>query len=255
MVARFRGEGFTAFSQAVDVPERGLWHRVYINGYPNRDEARSALAALDAKRFKDAFVRSLPAGVAAARAAAGPPIPAAVPAPTAPAAEPDAATAVAPPSAERPAVNYPYAYQVKSYREKAQAYQLGLELTAQGYTAFLGVSRLGDTGYWQRVYVGCFRTPEEAEKLRDDLLRDGFADAFLTYLEFGIEVAALANDPNGDALENRLLGAGFLPYHLPRPEGGEAPVVMVGGFRAQDDAQTAIEALSAAGFEGRLVMR
>jgi tetratricopeptide (TPR) repeat protein/cell division septation protein DedD len=255
LVAQFRKDGFTAFSQAVEVGDRGIWHRVFVNGYASKQEAQTALAALDATRFKDAFVRPLPAGLAGTPAENAPAMPS-PPTESDTAAVASSAAATAAPSAPSPpAVNYPYAYQVKSYREKSQAYQLGLELTSQGYTAFLGASQLGSTGYWQRVYVGCFRTPEEAEALRQDLIRDGFADAFLTYLEFGIAVTAADSDPQGEELENRLLAAGFLPYRLPRPEGGKAPVVMVGGYHQQEEARAALEALGAAGFMGRLVAR
>jgi cell division septation protein DedD len=33
---------------------------------------------------------------------------------------------------------YPYAYQVKSYKQKEEAFQLGVELTTQGQRAFIG---------------------------------------------------------------------------------------------------------------------
>jgi cell division septation protein DedD len=258
IVARLREEGHAAFSQAVEVPDKGQWHRVYINGYPSLEAAREALAKLDPDRFKGAFVRRMPAGMVppAPPAEAPQPAPAVAPEPTT---EPAASPAAEPESdagPERQAIAvsgaYPYAYQVKSYKQKEEAFQLGVELTTQGQRAFIGRGSMGSTGVWYRVYIGCYQTPEEAEKYRADIARIGFPEAFLTPIALAIAVTPDEMDPAGETLENRLMASGFLPYRLPGDRESGSPVIMVGGFRHPDDAAQVLAALEQSGFKGQL---
>ncbi len=284
VVAKLHAAGYNAFSYAVEVPEKGVWHRVFINTYPTPEAAKAALEGLDKDRFKGAFVRRVPgdASVPAMAPDAKPVPPAETPAP--PPASPAAAPAPAPvppstpqtappapktaPATEGEADNVPgqpaiavaaprflYAYQVKSYQQKEDAFQLGVELTTQGHRAYIGRGVMGSTGVWYRVYVGCYQTPEKAEQSRADIRREGFPEAFLTPIAFAIAVRPDADDPSGETLQNRLMAAGFLPYRLPadNPDGSFA--VLVGGFREADDAKQVLAALKQAGFQGKIQPR
>ncbi|MCB2169024.1 MAG: tetratricopeptide repeat protein [Deltaproteobacteria bacterium] len=261
IVAQLREKGHAAFSQAVEVPDKGQWHRIYINGYPSLETAREALAKLDPDRFKGAFVRRMPAGMVPPAPPAETPQPAPAAAPE-PISEPPALPAAEPESeadGERQAIavsgTYPYAYQVKSYKQKEEAFQLGMELTTQGQRAFIGRGSMGSTGVWYRVYIGCYQTPEEAEKYRADIARIGFPEAFLTPIALAIAVTPDETDPAGETLENRLMASGFLPYRLPGERDSNPSIVMVGGFRHPDDAAQVLAALEQSGFKGKLKPR
>lgn len=258
IVAQLREEGHAAFSHAVEVPDKGQWHRVYINGYPSLETAREALAKLDPDRFKGAFVRRMPADMVPPAPPAETPQPAPASAPEAitepaasPAAEPES-EADGEPQAITVSNAYPYAYQVKSYKQKEEAFQLGVELTTQGQRAFIGRGSMGSTGVWYRVYIGCYQTPEEAEKYRADIARIGFPEAFLTPIALAIAVIPDETDPAGETLENRLMASGFLPYRLPGDRDSNPSVVLVGGFRHPDDAAQVLAALEQSGFTGQL---
>jgi cell division septation protein DedD len=265
IVAKLRVEGYGAFSHVMEVPEKGPWHRIFINGYASLAAAQEALGRLDPERFKGAFVRRMPAGVLPPTPgpAAVPPETAPVPAPASasePAAAPDETPAREPVSDAEPGPQaiavaenrYPYTYQVKSFKQREEAFQLGVELTTQGYKAYIGRGTMGSTGVWYRVYVGCYQTPEEAEKSRADIARAGFPEAFLTPIAFAIAVRPDATDPAGETLENRLLASGFLPYRLPTDNPTGPPTILVGGFRHPDDASQALAALEQSGFNGEL---
>ena len=260
IVSRLQEDGHAAFSLAVEVPEKGLWYRIYINGYPSLEAAREALGKLDPERFKGAFVRRLPPGVE---------LPATTPAAPQPEAPPVDKTDSVPAAESMPtkemgrdddtgrqaitvAGNFPYAYQVKSYKQKEEAFQLGVELTTQGHRAFIGRGTMGSTGVWYRVYIGCYQTPEEAEKSRSDIAREGFPEAFLTPIGFAIAVTPDDSDPLGETLENRLMASGFLPYRLPKIDSNEPVSILVGGFRHPDDAKQVLAALEQSGFRGEL---
>jgi tetratricopeptide (TPR) repeat protein/cell division protein FtsN len=285
-VAKLQAEGFAAFSRAVDVPDKGEWHRIFINGYPTMDAAREALAQLDPERFKGAFIRRLPNGAGVPASAPEPAKPADAPAPepavtteapappgvvpaNPPAPAPEAPAQASPPAASaasEPATDaesgeqaiavaetrFPYAYQVKSYKQREEAFQLGVELTTQGHKAYIGRGTMGSTGVWYRVYVGCYQTPEEAEKNRSEIAREGFPEAFLTPIAYAIEVAPDATDPEGATLENRLMASGFLPYRLPSPNAAGRAPVLVGGFRHPEDARQVLAALEQSGFKGEI---
>jgi len=159
--------------------------------------------------------------------------------------------------AETPAIavaphRFPYTYQVKSYQQREDAFQLGVELTSQGHKAFIGRGVMGSTGVWYRVYLGCYQTPEEAEKSRTDIAREGFPEAFLTPIAFAIAVQADPDDPGGNTLENRLMASGFLPYRLPADNPDRPTAVLVGGFRDAADAAQVLAALEQSGFKGEV---
>ncbi len=241
-VAKLRREGFAAFSHPADIPGKGTWYRIYINGYVTKAAARRGLAELDATRFKDAHIRRIPKALR--QPAAEPP------------AGPDtAASAAAPETPESPPDTYPYSFQIKSYREKNDAFQLGVELTSLGRKTFIGVSRLGTTGNWYRVYTGCFRTPEEGERMRDDLTSEGFDDAFLTIIPYTIAIHPPEHDPRGETLENQLLAKGYLPYRLPESESGAHHKVLVGGFQSEAESGDTLEGLKRLGYDARVVLR
>jgi tetratricopeptide (TPR) repeat protein/cell division septation protein DedD len=261
IVAKLQADGYAAFSHTVEVPDKGLWHRIFINGYPSLAAARDALSKLDPDRFKGAFVRSIPAGIVppaadapAARSPEAQPVPAEKPVAT-PAVTP-ATEPASEPGADQQAIavsgKYPYAYQVKSYKQKEEAFQLGVELTSQGHRAFIGRATMGSTGVWYRVYIGCYQTPEEAERSRADIARVGFPEAFLTPIAFAIAVSPNESDPAGDMLENRLMASGFLPYRLPEENETGASSILVGGFRHPEDATQVLAALKQSGFKGQL---
>ena len=291
VVAKLRAEGYAAFSYAMEVPEKGVWQRIFINTYPTPEAAKAALDGLDAKHFKGAFVRRVPSGanVPAMAPDSQPALPAETPAPPPAPASPPAApnpvptdapapespmpaapdTVPQPPAAapvgERetgggsgpPAIavaapRFLYAYQVKSYQQKEDAFQLGVELTTQGHRAYIGRGVMGSTGVWYRVYIGCYQTPEEAEKNRAEIRREGFPEAFLTPIAFAIAVRGDDGDPAGKTLENRLMASGFLPYRLPGDGPDQSPSVLVGGFRDAEDATQVLAELKQAGFQGAI---
>ncbi|GEM_PF-2951029 len=258
MVAQLREEGYSAFSHAVDVPNKGQWHRVFINGYPSVAAAKEAIERLDPKRFKGAYVRRIPTGTAFTPApAAAPPAKApAAPETVIPPEETPPAASEANTGDERQAIDvdgrYPYAYQVKSYQQKEDAFQLGVELASQGHTTFIGRGTMGSTGVWYRVYIGCYASPEEAEQNREDIARNGFPEAFLTPIGYAITVKPDASDPAGELLENRLIASGFLPYRLPQASETTPATILVGGFRHADDAAQVLAALEQSGFKGKL---
>jgi cell division septation protein DedD len=302
IVENLSAEGYAAFSLAVEVPEKGPWHRIFINSYPSMAAAREGLERLDPERFKDAFIRRMPDGVqrpaavplpqparSAAAPAAEPDQPAEIPAaevavstsppapePTTevsaqapvpepikpaepPASDPDTPAEPLPEadSAEQQAIPvadkaYPYAYQIKAYKEREEAFQLAVELTSQGHTAFIGRGTMGSTGVWYRIYIGCYETPEEAEKHRADIIRAGFPDAFLTPVPLAIVVRPDESDPAGENLESRLMASGFLPYRLPEKNPNGTPIILVGGFRQSEDAAQVLAALEQSGFKGEI---
>ncbi len=253
-VATLRREGFAAFSHPADIPGKGTWYRIYINGYATKEAARQGLAALDATRFKGAYIRRIPETL---RPPAAPPPAADAPPPVvAPPAASEAVTPAATPEPDAPPPDtYPYAFQIKSYREKNDAFQLGVELTSLGRKTFIGVSRLGTTGNWYRVYTGCFRTPEEGERMRDDLTAEGFEDAFLTTIPYTIAIHPPEHDPRGETLENQLLAKGYLPYRLPESASGADHRVLVGGFQSEAEAGETLERLKRLGYDVRVVPR
>jgi tetratricopeptide (TPR) repeat protein/cell division protein FtsN len=248
-VAKLRRQEYAAFSHPIDIPGKGLWHRIFVGGYATKAAARQALAELDAIRFKGAYVRRIPDALRRSVAPAPLPDPPAavepdpVPPPEFPAAEAEIQT------------TYPYSFQIKSYRKKNDAFQLGVELTSLGRKTLIGVSRLGTTGDWYRVYVGCFNTPEEGEKMRDDLAAEGFEDAFLTIIPYTIAIRPPEHDPRGETLENQLLAKGYLPYRLPESGNDRHDLVLLGGFQSQAEAQSTLEALKTIGYDAQIVLR
>jgi tetratricopeptide (TPR) repeat protein/cell division septation protein DedD len=259
-IGLLRGDGYEAFSQTVEIPGKGTWHRIFVNTYATMADARQGLAGLDQTRFKGAHIRRIPADLRQpVTTPAAPPEASATDEAVAstdkPLIDAPAVSSDKPAADENPRTTFPYAFQIKSYREKDDAFQLGVELTSLGRRAFIGVSRLGTTGDWYRVYVGCFSTTDEGEKMRNDLAADGFEDAFLTVIPYTIVIRPPDHDPSGETLENQLLAKNYLPYRLSARSVNRRNEVLVGGFQRKEEALATLKALQDLGHEARLEIR
>lgn len=67
-----------------------------------------------------------------------------------------------------------YFLQVGSFKTQADADNLKAELALQGFEAVVQTADLGDKGKWHRVRVGPLYQTKEIEKVRDNLISNGF---------------------------------------------------------------------------------
>jgi cell division septation protein DedD len=223
--AELQADGFTAFTRPVDLAEKGIWHRVFINGYPSLEAARTALEQLDQSRFPDAYVRRLPPDIRPGAAAAPPPA---------------------------AADSFPYAYQVASRREADQALHVAEDLAARGFTAYLGSARLPDGALWHHVFAGAFATLEEGRPLGEQLARAGYAEAFPVALPFTLLVRRTDAGAEVAEVHVRLKSLGHMAYRLP---GDGDDVWRIGGFQERGDAEEARRRLVEAGVAAEVVAR
>lgn len=52
-------KGFPAYLVSKDLGEKGVWHRVYVGGFPSKTEAKGLLAQIQ-EDYKDSFIVSRP---------------------------------------------------------------------------------------------------------------------------------------------------------------------------------------------------
>ncbi len=74
----------------------------------------------------------------------------------------------------KPSPSGTLAVQVASTKDAASAEALVKKLTQMGYAGFSTMAEIPNKGRWYRVRVGPYRTKTEAEKVRQELIKDTF---------------------------------------------------------------------------------
>jgi cell division septation protein DedD len=64
IATKLRNQGAPAFTGHIEIPGKGVWHRVFIGAYTTFESANTAAAALKKGRFPDAFVVKTPYAIA-----------------------------------------------------------------------------------------------------------------------------------------------------------------------------------------------
>jgi cell division protein FtsN len=146
LVAKLQQSGYRALYREETVKGKGIWYRVYINGYKSK---------LEAEKDANVLLKSGIISGYALRSMGG-------------------ETWAASHSEKREKVFFLH---VSSFREKSNAEQEVISLKDQGYKAFMVDEKISGE-VWFRVYIGDFKNEISARKAGAELLRKGIISYF-----------------------------------------------------------------------------
>ncbi len=150
---------------------------------------------------------------------------------------------------------YPYMIQVSSHKIKQDSIREAMILRDKGDSVCISYVRIAGKGYWYRVLVGFYRTPQEAQKAVLELKKREYDHAFVVRPPFTVELGMFSGDEKLKKLEARLISKGYSAYSLPSKAAKNKIRLLVGAFWTEKEAVTVIKDLQKEGFKPKVVRR
>ena len=150
---------------------------------------------------------------------------------------------------------YPYTIQVSSRKNKEAANREAMKSRNKGGSGFISHAYIPGKGDWYRVFIGFYRTFEEAEQAAFELRKKEYAQAFVVYMPFAIQIGVSFKDKELKILEADLRSKGYLSYSILDRSYNNRIRLLVGAFRTEKEAEIFIKALEKEGFKCKVVQR
>jgi hypothetical protein len=150
---------------------------------------------------------------------------------------------------------YPYTIQVGSSINKEESIRAATKLRNKGDTGFVSHANIPGKGDWYRIFVGFYRTFEEAQKAAYDLKKHEDFHAFVVKMPFTIQIGIFSNDEELKKMEGNLRSKGYLGYSVPDRLYNKKIRLLVGAFRTEKEAAIFARELQKKGFNPKVVQR
>lgn len=150
---------------------------------------------------------------------------------------------------------YPYVIQVSSYANKEESIQAALRSRKKGYSGFVSGAHVPGKGDWHRVFVGFYRTFEEAQRDAFEMKKQDYLHAFVVKMPFAVQIGIFSIDKELKELEANLRSKGYLAYRLPDRISPNKIRLLEGAFPSEAAASEIAKALEEEDFKPKVVQR
>ncbi|MEA1946197.1 MAG: SPOR domain-containing protein [Thermodesulfobacteriota bacterium] len=158
-------------------------------------------------------------------------------------------------NALKPQDFFPYTIQVSSRKNKEASILEAMKSRNKGNSGFVSHVYIPGKGDWYRVFIGFFRTVEEAEKAAVELKKQEYPDAFVVNMPFAIQIGISSKDEELKKLEAALRSKGYLAYSVLDRLYNNKIRLLVGAFRTEKEAAILAKELQRKGFRPEVVQR
>ncbi len=150
---------------------------------------------------------------------------------------------------------YPYVIQVSSYANKEESIQAAIRSRKKGYSGFVSDAHVPGKGDWYRVYVGFYRTFEEAQRAALEMKKQDYPHAFVVKVPFAVQIGIFSSDKELKEIEADLRSKGYLAYRLPDRISPDKIRLLSGAFPNKAAASEVAKALQKEDFKPKVVQR
>ena len=149
----------------------------------------------------------------------------------------------------------PYTIQVSAFRDPQTSNQVVAKLRTGGDRAFTCPVEIPDKGKWNRVYIGYYKTYEEAKAAATGLKKRNFRYVHVTKTPYTVEVGLVSSEQEAQNLKSRLREKGYLAY-TPTVRSGQNPIrILVGAYESKNQAEELANQLKKDGFDPKIDLR
>lgn len=220
-------KGVAPYLIKVDLGDKGVWYRVFVGHYKNRDEAE---AFIEKKSLVNAKVINTKYK------------------------EPYSVT-VDEPKKEKSslgatALSYPYSIYLGSYQNLDHAKEAISSYQKRGLSPYWVKLDLGDKGNWYRVFMGYFRNRAQAN---DFIGKEHLEEAKSRHTKYANLIGTFTSQEKLDRERLRISKLGYCPYVIPAPNG--ELLLYVGAFYQKARAQRQHVELASGGIHSQIVER
>ena len=149
----------------------------------------------------------------------------------------------------------PYTIQVSAFRNPQASNQVATKLLTHGDRAFTCPVEISDKGKWHRVYIGYYKTYEEAKAAAAGLKKRNFRYVNVTKTPYSVQVGLVSSEQEAQKLKSRLREKGYLAYTLPAGSEQNQIRILVGAYESKNAAEALADQLKKDGFNPKIDLR
>jgi len=149
----------------------------------------------------------------------------------------------------------PYTIQVSAFRDPQTSNQVAIKLLNGGDHAFSCPVEIADKGKWHRVYIGYYKSHEEAKAAATGLKERNFRYVHVTKTPYAVQVGLVNSEQEARIIQSGLLEKGYLAYTLPAGAGQNQIRILVGAYENEKAAQELADQLKKDGFNPKIDLR
>ena len=154
-----------------------------------------------------------------------------------------------------PSKPLPYTIQVSAFRDLQMSNQVAKKLLTNGDRAFTSPVQIPGKGKWHRVYIGYYKTQEEAKAAAAGLKKRSFRYVRIAKKPYAVQVGLVGSQKEVQELTSRLQAKGYLAYSLPAGNAQSQTRILVGAYESREAAANLTNQLQKDGFSAEILPR
>ena len=154
-----------------------------------------------------------------------------------------------------PSKPLPYTIQVSAFRDLQMSNQVAKKLLTNGDRAFTSPVQIPGKGKWHRVYIGYYKTQEEARAAAAGLKKRSFRYVRIAKKPYAVQVGLVGSQKEVQELKSRLQAKGYLAYSLPAGNAQSQTRILVGAYESREAAANLTNQLQKDGFSAEILPR
>ncbi|MGD9240677.1 MAG: SPOR domain-containing protein [Desulfobacterales bacterium] len=149
----------------------------------------------------------------------------------------------------------PYTIQVSAFRDLQISNQVAKKLLTKGDRAFTCPVQISGKGKWHRVYIGYYKTHEEAQVAAAGLKKRSFRYVRIAKKPYAVQVGLAGSQKEVQELKSRLQAKGYLAYSLPAATAQSQTRILIGAYESKEAAANLAIQLQKDGFSAEVLPR
>jgi len=154
-----------------------------------------------------------------------------------------------------PSAPLPYTIQVSAFRDLQKSNQVAKKLLTKGDRAFTCPVQISGKGKWHRVYIGYYKTYEEAKIAAAGLKKRNFRYVNIAKKPYAVQVGLADSEKEVQKLKSRLQAKGYLAYSLPAGAKQSQTRILIGAYESKKAAAALTDQLKKDGFNPKIDLR
>jgi tetratricopeptide (TPR) repeat protein len=154
-----------------------------------------------------------------------------------------------------PSKPLPYTIQVSAFRDLQMSNQVAKKLLTKGDRAFTCPVEISGKGKWHRVYIGHYKTQEEAKVAAAGLKKRSFRYVRIAKKPYAVQVGLVGSQKEVQELKSRLQAKGYLAYSLPAGTAQSQTRILIGAYESKEAASNLTNQLQKDGFSAKILPR
>lgn len=150
---------------------------------------------------------------------------------------------------------YPYTIQVGSRKNKDASIREAIKIRNKGNSGFVSHAHIPGKGDWYRVFIGCYRSFEEAQQAAFELREQKYPQAIVVKLPFAIQIGVFSSDEELKRFDGNLRSKGYFAFSVPYRLDNNKIRLLIGAYRTEKEAEILARKLKKEGFESKVVRR